>query len=282
MTNSPAFPARSMFQRRGLPYLCVLLTLCVLAAGCGKRPRPLPPVSAPSTPPPARPGADREATLFAPELDVLIEPAVIGPGESALLSWTARNAETVVIEPAIGPVDLSGRIKVFPDDSATWTVTADGPGGNTVRQVRVEVRSPGAPLPDTPAVGEEDLSRLSFEEQFQAFMKPVFFRFDSAELDEQARLTLDSNARWLLRPENLSLRVVIEGHADSRGSEEYNLALGDLRAVAAKEYLVGRGVSPDRLIPLSLGEERPVDPRQTDEAYAQNRRAQFVLPTERP
>jgi peptidoglycan-associated lipoprotein len=207
---------------------------------------------------------------------------VIGPGESALLSWTARNAETVVIEPAIGPVDLGGRIKVFPDDSATWTVTADGPGGRTVRQVRVEVRSPGVPLSDAPAVGEEDLSRLSFEEQFQAFMKPVFFRFDSAELDEQARLTLDSNARWLLRPENLSLRVIIEGHADSRGSEEYNLALGDLRAMAAREYLVGRGVEPDRLIPLSLGEERPVDPGQSDEAFAQNRRAQFVLPTERP
>lgn len=267
-------------SRRYRLLVCAVLLLALVLSGCGKRPRPLPPVGAPPAGPSGLPAPDREAGLPAPELDLLIEPAVIGPGESAMLSWTARYADAVNIEPAIGQVDLAGRIKVFPDSSTTWTVTADGPGGSAVREARVEVRSPGAARPDTPSVGEEDLSRMSLEEQFEAFVKPVFFRFDSAELDDQGRLTLDANARWLLRPENAGLRIVIEGHADARGTEEYNLALGDKRAVAAREYLVSRGVDPARLITVSLGEERPVDPRETEEAFALNRRAHFVLPSE--
>ncbi len=211
----------------------------------------------------------------------MIEPTSIGPGESALLSWSTRNAERVFIEPAIGPVETTGRVKVFPDTTTTWSVTAEGPGGSVTRQVTVQVRNSGAAL-SPPDVAEHELEPVSPELEFEGAVRPVFFAFDRADLDDQARLTLDANARWLLRSQNLGIKVVIEGHADARGSEEYNLALGDRRAAVVKEYLVGRGVDPDRLITVSLGEERPIDPRDTEEAYAQNRRAHFVLLAERP
>jgi outer membrane protein OmpA-like peptidoglycan-associated protein len=267
---------------RRIGFACFVIVLASMWAGCGKKPRPLPPVSSPPPGTVGRPATDPVTAGLAPELDLLIEPEVIGPGESALLSWSTRHAEQVSIEPAIGLVDLSGRIKVFPDATTTWTVSVDGPGGNTVQSVTVEVRSPGRSSEEPLRVGEEDLSRAPLEEQFPEFMKPVFFGFDSSDLDDQARLTLDGNARWLLRPENLSVRVIIEGHADTRGTEEYNLALGDKRSIAVRDYLVSRGVDTSRLIPLSLGEERPIEPGETEEAFALNRRAHFVLPAVRP
>ncbi len=273
----PAPPARGM--RRQLALL-LLVTLGPALSGCGKKPRPLPPVTTPSAEASREAPSDR-AAWPAPELDLLIEPSSIGPGESALLSWSARNADRVVIEPAIGPVETTGRVKVFPDSTTTWSVTAEGPGGSVTRQVTVEVRSSGAAL-SGPDVSQEELTRIAPEEEFATAVKPVFFAFDRADLDDQARLTLDANARWLLRPENRGIKVVIEGHADARGSEEYNLALGDKRAAVTKEYLVGRGVDPSRLITVSLGEERPIDPRETEEGYAQNRRAHFVILAERP
>jgi peptidoglycan-associated lipoprotein len=103
----------------------------------------------------------------------------------------------------------------------------------------------------------------------------VFFAFDSSTLDDDARLTLDRQAAWLQQFPNIT--VTIEGHTDERGTREYNLALGERRATAARNYLVALGVDPSRMLTISYGEERPVDPGTDETAYRQNRRAVTVI-----
>ena len=104
----------------------------------------------------------------------------------------------------------------------------------------------------------------------------VFFDTDQYDLDDRDRSTLDAQADWLRS--NPSVRVTIEGHADERGTRDYNLALGDRRANAAKNYLAARGVSPSRMTVISYGKERPEALGSDETAWAQNRRAVTVLP----
>jgi peptidoglycan-associated lipoprotein len=104
----------------------------------------------------------------------------------------------------------------------------------------------------------------------------VFFAFDSYSLDGEARRILDAQADWLQR--NPNVRVTIEGHADERGTREYNLALGDRRANAARDYLQSRGISPARMQTMSWGKERPAVEGSNEAAWAQNRRAVTVVP----
>ena len=104
----------------------------------------------------------------------------------------------------------------------------------------------------------------------------VYFDTDEYAIDGEDRAILDSQATWLQR--NPNVRVTIEGHADERGTREYNLALGDRRANAAKNYLASRGVSPSRMNVISWGKERPVAEGSDESAWSQNRRAVTVLP----
>ena len=104
----------------------------------------------------------------------------------------------------------------------------------------------------------------------------VYFNTDDYAIDAEDRAILDTHAAWLQR--NTGVRVTIEGHADERGTREYNLALGDRRANAAKNYLASRGVNPARMTVISWGKERPVAEGSDESAWAQNRRAVTVLP----
>ncbi len=103
----------------------------------------------------------------------------------------------------------------------------------------------------------------------------VNFALDSYDIDPQARTILDTQATWLQRYPNV--RVTIEGHCDERGTREYNLALGDRRANAAKNYLAARGVSAERISVISYGKERPLALGSDEDSYAQNRRAVTVV-----
>lgn len=103
----------------------------------------------------------------------------------------------------------------------------------------------------------------------------VYFDYDQAGLSDTARATLDRHAQWLqARPD---VRVSVEGHCDERGTVDYNLALGDQRAKAVREYLVSLGVAEGRLTAVSYGKERPVDNGHDDAAWAKNRRAHFAV-----
>jgi len=106
-------------------------------------------------------------------------------------------------------------------------------------------------------------------------LENVRFDFDSSELGDAARASLQKNAAWMQRW--TSTRVTVEGHADARGTSEYNLALGERRAASVRNYLVSLGVDVSRVNTVSLGEERPLCTEETEACYAQNRRGQFVI-----
>jgi len=103
----------------------------------------------------------------------------------------------------------------------------------------------------------------------------VHFDFDKSNIRMEFEANLDQKAAILMA--NAGVRVRIEGHADERGSDEYNLALGNRRAESAKRYLVNAGVPDGRIEIVSFGEERPLDPASTEEAWARNRRAEFRI-----
>ncbi|WP_022668215.1 peptidoglycan-associated lipoprotein Pal [Desulfospira joergensenii] len=103
----------------------------------------------------------------------------------------------------------------------------------------------------------------------------IHFEYDSSALTSMAKMILKEKAAWL--EANPSVSVTIQGHCDDRGTTEYNLALGERRASAVKNFLSDLGVPKSRLNTVSYGEERPLDPAQTEEAWRKNRRAQFVL-----
>jgi len=103
----------------------------------------------------------------------------------------------------------------------------------------------------------------------------IYFEYDKSRLLPAARELLKKKAQWLQsNPESI---ILIEGHCDERGTNEYNLTLGERRASAAKTYLTDLGISPSRLTTISYGEERPVDSGQTEESWAKNRRAHFEV-----
>jgi peptidoglycan-associated lipoprotein len=106
-------------------------------------------------------------------------------------------------------------------------------------------------------------------------LKPVFFELDSSELSAEGQKTLDDNAAVLKRYG--SWTVTIEGHCDERGTAEYNLALGERRAVTARAYLVSLGIAADRLRTVSYGKEFPFDPGHSEPSFSKNRRAHFVV-----
>ena len=125
---------------------------------------------------------------------------------------------------------------------------------------------------------EEQLKseRENFQSEREMFEnEDILFEFDSASLAVEAQEILRKKAAWL--GENPRARVIIEGHCDERGTNEYNLALGDRRASSAKSFLVDLGIADSRLTTISYGEEQPIDSHSTEDAWAQNRRAHFAI-----
>ena len=137
---------------------------------------------------------------------------------------------------------------------------------------RVEEALPVPPQP----LSEDSIANRSLDDLHRdSPFKPVFFELDAADLDDTGRAIAQSNADLLKKYSTWV--VTIEGHCDERGTAEYNLALGERRAVAVKTYLVSLGIAPDRVRTVSYGKEFPFDPGHNEEAWAKNRRAHFVI-----
>jgi peptidoglycan-associated lipoprotein len=134
-----------------------------------------------------------------------------------------------------------------------------------------------APAPGPMGATTTDVTRTQrFQQALQEFQnQDILFDFDKYDLRPDARAILDRKVGFL--NENASVRSQIEGHCDERGTNAYNLALGERRANAAKQYLTNAGVSAGRLSTISYGEERPLDPGHNEAAWARNRRAHFVV-----
>ena len=134
---------------------------------------------------------------------------------------------------------------------------------------------PPAPTPQpTPRVDGEDITRKSLSE-ISSYLKPAFFDYDKADIRTDARDILAANAAWLKK--YAGVQFTIEGHADERGTAQYNLALGDRRANAAKDYLTSLGVDASRIKTVSYGKERPFATGHDEDSWQKNRRAHFVV-----
>jgi peptidoglycan-associated lipoprotein len=241
----------------------ILLALIISGTGCAKKaPAPAPteakaPPPTPTAPPPP------PATI-----SLNVSPSAIEKGQSATLSWSSANATGVIIDNGIGTVEASGKRTISPLTSTTYKATATGPGGNAVAEARVTVTVP-------PAVTPPPLPAISDSEFFSSSIKDAFFDYDSYDIREDARVALMSDARAL--KERPGIRITIEGHCDERGSERYNLALGDRRANAAKDFLVSQGIDASRINTISYGEERGFCEEHNEECWQLNRRAHIVM-----
>ncbi len=246
--------------------LALLILSALLALGCRKTP---------STPPPPPATTNTIATppTPAPAITLRAQPSTIDRGGSTSLQWEARNAATVTITPGIGEVPLTGNRSVSPASSVTYTASATGPGGTATDIARITVNVPPA-APEQP-VPPRPRTDVSTESLFRDNVKDILFDYDKAEIKPDQVSVLQANAAFL--KSNGNVRFTIEGHCDERGSEEYNLGLGDRRANAVKEFLLSQGVQANRINTVSYGEERPVCREQTEDCYTKNRRAHFTL-----
>jgi peptidoglycan-associated lipoprotein len=233
-----------------------LLAILALSAAC-KKPVPVAPTPPPPTPaaPPASPTVNLQASSN-----------IIQRGESVNLSWSSTNATSLTLSPGVGNVSAEGSQRVTPQDSTTYTISATGPGGTADANVHITVSAP-APVARS---AEPTLQQL-----FDREVKDAYFDYDKADIRPDARTNLTQTAQFLRSYPQL--KVVIEGHCDERGSTEYNLALGDRRAAAAKQFLASLGISADRMETVSYGKERPFCSASTEECYTQNRRAHIVM-----
>jgi len=155
-----------------------------------------------------------------------------------------------------------------PSTAATAPTTPPAPPPRPAERVEDSV--------PVPAISEDTIANRSLEDlNRDSPFKPAFFGLDSAELDDAGRATVAANADIMKKYPTWV--VTVEGHCDERGTAEYNLALGERRAVAVKTYLVALGVSPDRVRTVSYGKEFPFDTGHTETAWSKNRRAHFII-----
>lgn len=229
------------------------------AAGCHKKASGVNPSTLGPTP----------AAAAAPTANITADPLAIDLGQSVVLNWRTENATTVTID-GIGEVPANGTQTVTPSNSTNFHLTAKGDGGTTEANVRVTVRVPVAPT--APATANEDMGS---EAVFKQNVQDIFFDYDSYDLRPDAQTSISTAAAFL--NSHPAIRVVIGGYADERGSAEYNLALGENRANAAKTALVNAGVAANRLRVISYGKEKQFCTESTESCWQQNRRAQFSL-----
>jgi peptidoglycan-associated lipoprotein len=243
----------------------LLFTVLLFAAGCAKK------VPPPAPPPPAAPVAIAPPTVAAPVIaSFTAEPSTIEPGQSSTLRWSISGATDMSIDHGVGAVQSQGQRQVFPRTSTSYALTVRGPGGMDSRSVTVEVST--APPPPPPP---SSAPRLSSADLLQQQAQDAFFDYDMSEIRSDGRDALTRDAALLKQifQQDPNFSVVVEGHCDERGSAEYNLALGDRRATAAKDFLVQLGVPADRLKTISYGKERPQCTDANEACWQKNRRA---------
>ena len=251
----------SAMQNRISKTLAIAATLAALGAvtGCHKKASGIDPNAL---------GPAPATTAAAPTATITADPAAIDLGQSVVLNWRSQNATAVTID-GIGDVNLNGTQTVSPSNSTNFHLTAKGDGGVAEANVRVTVRVPVAPTAP-PATAD-----MGSEAAFHQNVQDIFFDYDSYELRPDASTSVTQAASYLAS--HPAIKVIIGGYCDDRGSAEYNLALGENRANAAKQGLVTAGVSPDRLRTVSYGKEKQFCTEHDESCWQLNRRAQFSI-----
>ncbi len=226
-------------------------TIMFLGACAKKKVAPPPP------PPPPAPTA--------PTASLSANPNTLDKGQSTTLTWQTTNATDISID-GIGVVETSGSRQVTPTDSTTYHLIAKGAGGTQDATARVTVNAPPPPPPPPPSATEEEL--------FAQNVKDIYFDYDKYDVRATEQASLQGDAQFLQQHPNI--RITIEGHADERGSTEYNLALGTNRADTVKNALIQAGVGGDRIKTISYGKEKPFCTESNESCWQQNRRGHFV------
>lgn len=226
------------------------LAALLLSAGCAKKAAKVVPPAAPPAP------ATPTATLAA-------NPAVIQQGQSTTLTWQTSNANQVTLA-GLGTLPPSGSRSVVPGTSTTYTLVAQGPGGTKDASARVTVNQQTAA---SPSPSDEDL--------FARNVKDVFFDYNMSNIRPDEAPIAQQDAAFLEQHPNIN--VLIEGHCDDRGSEEYNLALGTSRAESVKQTLLQQGVSASRIKTISFGKEKPFCTQDNEQCWQQNRVDHFAF-----
>jgi len=231
-----------------------LLLALVAVTGCKKKTPP----PAPPTPPPA--------VAPAPTARITAQPDAISVGDQVTLTWKTTDATSVAID-GIGAVPTSGTKTVTPTASTNYHLVAKGEGGTADDTARVTVTAP-------PPV-QQPTNTMSAEEEFKANMQDAFFDYDTYDIRADAQAALSKDAAYLNSRPNI--KIVIGGYCDERGSNEYNLTLGQNRADAAKNALITAGVAASRIRVISYGKEKPFCTESTEACWQQNRRAGFSI-----
>ncbi len=221
-------------------------------AGCAKK-------VAKVTPPPPPPPAPT-----APTATLAANPSVIQQGQGSVLTWQTRNASEITIA-GLGTLPPSGSRSVVPSASATYTLVAKGAGGTNEASARITVNASIADA--TPSPTDEEL--------FSRNVKDVFFDYDKFAIRPGEAPTVQNDEAFL--SEHPSIKILVEGHCDDRGSEEYNIALGTSRAESVKRVLVQEGVPADRIRTVSFGKEKPFCTQDNEQCWQQNRVDHFVF-----
>ncbi len=182
------------------------------------------------------------------------------------LNWRTTNATSVSID-GVGDVPTSGVKTVTPTASTTYHLVARGEGGSADASARVTVNAP-------PAVSVPS-NTLSEEEEFKAHVQDIFFDYDTYDIRGDAKDVLAKDVEYLLA--HPQIKFVLGGYCDERGSDEYNLALGQNRAQAAKTALVAAGIAADRIRVVSYGKEKPFCSESNEECWQLNRRDGFAI-----
>ena len=235
--------------------IALMLVAVTAVSGCKKKTAHLPPAEeAPPT------------SMGAPTAQLTATPTVISAGDQVQLKWNTTNASSISID-GIGPVPSVGVKTVTPSESTTYHLVAHGDGGSADASAYVTVNA-------SPAISVPSRS-MSAEEEFNSRVQPIFFDYDTYDIRGDAQAILAKNADYLnSHPE---IKVVIGGYCDERGSDEYNLVLGQNRAQAAKTALVTAGIAADRVRVISYGKEKPFCSDSTEECWQLNRRDGFTI-----
>jgi peptidoglycan-associated lipoprotein len=241
-------------RRNRILFPVVLFVALVAVAGCKKKVTP-PPV--PTAPP---------VVAATPTANITASPTVVTAGDPVVLTWNTTNAATVSID-GLGDVPTSGVKTVTPTVSTSYHLLAKGAGGSADASVRVTVNAP--PAVAAPA------NTMSAEEEFKANVQDIFFEYDKYDVSADAHATLARDAEYLLS--HTSAKILIGGYCDERGSNEYNVALGQNRANFTKKALVDAGVDASRIRVISYGKEKPFCTEATESCWQKNRRAGFSL-----
>lgn len=242
--------------RRNRTILPLIFAVALLpVAGCKKK-QPAPP--APPAPPSGAPS---------PTAELSATPSVISAGDQVTLKWQTTNANSVSIDNGVGTVPTAGVKTVTPGETTTYHLTATGDGGTADATATVTVNPP-------PAVSVAP-NTMSEQQQFEANVQPIFFDYDTSEIRPDAQATLEKDASWL--NQHPDVKVVIGGYCDERGSDEYNLALGQRRADSTKSALATMGVAANRISVISYGKEKPFCTESNEQCWQLNRRAGFTM-----